>query len=258
MRLAPVARPELAAGALKGIPADTIAALLERLAVPGVSDLILHLESRRETVDPGAVHELIRVAGVAAATGDLEVVRAAVARIAALDPEGAQKLQNEPKLEAVRAHVKAVLEQVAEEAHERAERLLEDAEAGVSAARPRLRPAEARDADTLLMLAGQLLESGRQADFVRSAELSQVLLLHFPVGAPAVIAMQRTTTGAAVADETPIGRWWRRAPVLILLGAWLVVGGLALLLASSKAAAGLWGAGFLAFIVYFRIRSLRI
>lgn len=265
---APAVRPSVAdRSALSGslnvpgasVSADTIAALLERLATPGISDLILHLENRRTSVDPGMLSELLRVAGVAAAAGDVAEVRKAVTQIVERNPEWVRAVETEPALDRVRGHTKAVLENLAAHARERAEALLENARAGVEAARPRLRAADVRDAETLLDLSGRLIESGRQVDYVRSAELSQVLLLHFPVGAPSVIRAEGEP-GRAVSrlNVEKLVEWWKRAPVLVLLGGWVVIGFVAVLLANSATAAGIWAAGFLAFIAYFRIRSFRV
>lgn len=262
VRAAAVVRPDMRpfpSIPTPGLPADTLAALLERLAVPGISDLILHLEARRASVDPGQLSELIRVSGAAADAGDLEIVRRSVARAVDLNPEWGQSLQNEPKLEPVRGEVKRILEHLVEAARERASQLLEEATAGVSAARPRLRTGDLQDAETVLTLAAQLCETGRQIDYVRSAELSQVLLLHFPVPPPAPPPLE--TEGAIARPVAPFGRLaalWKRAPVLVLLGAWVVFGFVAVLVARSTPLAGVWAAGFLAFITYIRIRSLRV
>ncbi len=265
----------VASASSAGPPADTIAALLERLAVPGISDLILHLENRRSSVDPGTLSELLRVAGASALVGDISRVRSALTEIVKLNPEWIQNIQNEPKLQALRGDVNALLENLAGHARVRAERQIEDATAGLELAADRLRPAELRDAETVLALANRLYESGRHIDFVRAAELAQVLLLHFPVSVQAAPLIEpqpgrpsRPSPGLHRSYQQ-IAEWWKRAPILVLLGAWVALGCIAAVLSlalravwpeywNPLLATGIWAAGFLAFVAYVRFRSFRL
>jgi hypothetical protein len=274
LRAASTAQVQAAlAGASSGefAKADTIAELLERLAVTGIPDLILHLEERRSALDAGALRDLLSAAAEAAVLRDLPAMREALTRLVSLNPNWIEHVRTEPRFEPVKHEVKALLGHLLERARQTAEQQLTEAGAGVEAAGGTRRDSDVRDARAVLELAARLCEHGQHIDYVRAGELAAVVLLHFPITPPPVM-VEGESTGAGVRRRRVVERvadWWKRAPVLVLFAGWGLTGCLAALLtvllrtavpdaAGTPGALAVWAAGFVGFVAWIRWRSTHV
>ena len=246
------------------------------------------------------IAQLVQAVMTAAAADDLSRVVGDVTKLASLDVGRAEAVRAEPLLEPMRAQVDSLLARLAQVA-----RL--DAEARVSAASHLVEEAaiqklsgwDARP-ETLLLLATRLLDAGGHVNSVRASQLAQSIVeaAHWaPAAVPAPFedsasvrfrSPNEPLTGGpirtafsrswdSIRKQTPgrIRVLWRRAPLLILLLAWLAVGilgGMASWLwrtlapdawpaPLAAAVFDLWAVGFLALVVfgfYMRVRNVRL
>lgn len=275
------------------------AAALSILSEPDLARLAAILEPLSSPQAAAQITELVQSVITAAAAGDVGRVLSELGHLAAASPVRAEVVRAEPVLEPMRAQVDSLLARLAQVA-----RL--DAEARVSQASHLVEQAgiqklsgwDARP-ETLLLLATRLLEDGGHVNSVRASQLAQMIVetaqwapaaipapfedstparFGLPIepltGGPIRTAFSRSWD--AVRKQAP-GRLrvlWRRAPLLILLLAWLavgIVGGAASWLwrmvapdawPAALAASGfdLWALGFLALVVfgfYMRVRNVR-
>jgi hypothetical protein len=241
-------------------------------------------------------NELLQAVLTAAAAGDVERVLASVTQLARVDPLRVEAMRNQPGLEPVRTQVGSLLARLATIAKLDAQSRTDHATQLIEESR--LTALRNWDADprTLLMVANRLLEAGGYVNAVRAAQVAQLVVdgSHWapaagtisPAGAPEVSESEEGRTGHGTAlpglreswlelcGGAPgrVVRLWRRAPLLVLLVAWLVVGttgGLIFRVLQalrpgswspwiSDAGFTVWAVGFLALVLfgfYMRVRK---
>jgi hypothetical protein len=244
-------------------------------------------------------NELLQAVLTAAAAGDVERVLASVTELARVDPLRVEAMRNQPGLEPVRTQVGSLLARLATIAKLDAQSRTDHATQLIEESR--LTALRNWDADprTLLMVANRLLEAGGYVNAVRAAQVAQLVVdgSHWapaagtisPAGAPEVSESQEGRTGHGTAlpglreswlelcGGAPgrVVRLWRRAPLLVLLVAWLVVGttgGLIFRVLQalrpgswspwiSDAGFTVWAVGFLALVLfgfYMRVRNIHL
>jgi hypothetical protein len=278
---------------------DTVAALLQDLSAADISRLIGLLGGRLPLQDSAPLQNLLHTFSSAAAAGDATRAVDALSQIVALDPARADLLRTSPVIEPVRASVDQYLDRhtmlVKLDAQGRLEQASQQA---VPSASEKLSGWEMKPA-TIVTIANRIFDAGGLPNYVRAAELAQVVI-DGSRWAPAVISLPPTAAnpapvqlldagarlrkmvGQAGSEGLPGGqineilrRLWLRAPLLIVLLAWLLLGitaGVGSLLwrqwwletwpASLVAVAfQIWGIGFLALVAfgfYARVRKVRL
>ncbi|MBZ5578868.1 MAG: hypothetical protein LAP40_20085 [Acidobacteriia bacterium] len=298
---APTAKAVAAAGAGVGQPGAVIdAAAVAALSEPDLSRLLAVLERPLTPETSAQLSAALEAAFTAAVVGDVAQALDAVAQAAALHPLQAEALRSAPGLEPIRAQVDSLLTRLTQVARLDAEgRLSQATEAAQAAGIKTLAEWDARP-EALILLAHRLLDSGGLANYVRAAEVAQVVIDGMrwapsaaPVGSPDLAtarivgedgptratrlpAFQQSWTAIRRRAPLRIRMAWRRAPLLVLLLAWLAVGvagGVASVLMpriwveqawpASLTTAGfeLWALGFLGLVLfgfYMRIRNVRL
>jgi hypothetical protein len=184
--------------------------------------------------------------------GRPEQAVAALARWARAHPLDAEALLSEPSLEPQRAEVSRLLQRLGAEARSQAEVRLDRTTELVSTLGPRPMSSDF-DTPAMLAIAARFVETGRLADCARGGELARAVLERYstppirPAGRPLAAA------GRAAAEQAR--RLWARAPLLVLLLAWLALG------LSGAFGRGMWPVGLLALVglgFYARVRRLRL
>jgi hypothetical protein len=233
----------------RGAPqsADSVGTLLANLATPSIQSLLGDIEPRRSHHMPELSDGLLRAAGEAVAAHDIPHALRTVAEWVRLNPETADSVLREPSLESVRNEVGALLAQIGHNARVAAEMVLINAAQLVDARTQINLIPGGLDAPGVLSLANRFYETGQLANYLRAEALGRVAIAAYE--APA------REGGQFVARLRTL---WRRAPMLILLVAWLLVGAIGgtsvRMRRQSGHAAGslafdLWGIGFLALVV---------
>jgi hypothetical protein len=226
--------------------ADSIGALLGKLATPSVQNLLSATEPHRSHGTPEITDGLLRAAADAIAAHDIPRALRALSELVKANPESADLLLREPSPQPVQGDVRALLQQLGHSARISAETVLTGASQLVEIGNPlNVLPGGLYAAD-VLALANRFYEAGQLANYMRAEALGRLVIDSYE--APAAL-------GGKVADRLKM--LWRRAPMLSLLVTWLfvgVVGGLAAwtLRKSGTAPSGLafdlWGIGFLALV----------
>jgi hypothetical protein len=268
------------------------AAVFGELSAPDVAKLIGILELPQLSANVAQADNLVRAAVSAAAEGAITQAFGALTQALKLDPLRAEAIRSEPGLEPIRPQIDQFLNRLmavarldAEGRLSRAVQLLEALGA------EKLADWDARP-ETLILIANRLLDSGGHANYLRTADLSQAFIDAASRGLPAITNVPVPFPVAAEPvkkDGVPRGAiWrvfgevrkqapsrtralWRRAPLLILLLAWLGLGTVAgLVFALTRefwppslidSAFKAWGLGFLVLVIigfYARIRNVRL
>jgi hypothetical protein len=279
-RSAPVARAGSAEVARAGMPRDVAA--LGQLSERDIARLIALLDPALP--EKGAlVEELLRTALAAAAEGDAMRTLDRLTEVIAAEPARAPALRAEAGLENMRASVDQLVTRLETAAKLYAEgRLAEAARVQEAAGGKKLADWDAQP-EKLLTLAQQLMDAGGHSNYVRAATVAQAMIdgAHWGPAAgevPVVRAVEERARaeGGEAAARTARGLpvLWRRAPLLILLLAWLALGlaggGVFALLrhfrrddwprAWADVRFDVWGVGFLALVgfgFYMRVRKVR-
>ena len=276
------------------------AAALSILSEPDLTRLVAILEPAQSSQTAAQLAALVQEVLTAAAAGDLTRVLGGVTQLAALDPTRVEAVRSQAALEPVRAPIDALLTRLAQMARLEAEgRLSEAARVLERSGAQKLAGWDARP-EVLLSLAARLLEAGGHVNSLRASQLAQTVAegaqwAPAPVPAPVEdlaaarirseikpLAARPIRTAFSrswdtLRKQTPVSVrvLWRRAPLLILLLAWLavgIVGGSASWLlrtlapdawpaALASAGFDLWALGFLALVVfgfYMRVRRVRL
>ena len=269
------------AGRLLG---DAFTSLLPGLSEAEFAALLQVFEQIDRVPDPVRVEQLFTAAKTAAAQGDAEVEIAHLSKMAPLDPNRVPSLPDHPDLLPVRAEVARLVNDLTLTARLDAEGRLAEASKAL----------EGREAGKALVTAsGRLYDAGGYVNWIRSSALSQLVLdqtrwapapvptagiasklrgasraSSMPEDSPSALRLFRT---AILRGRASTQRLWRRAPLLVLLLAWLAIGigfGLATALwrevtpaaaSSTGIAAGfeVWALGFLALVLYGFYRRVR-
>jgi hypothetical protein len=238
-------------------PGDSIASFL---ATGKVADLLAGIDQRRPIQSPEVIAEMMRAAVSAADEGNFVRALERVRELVAMDPERADTLASEPALDSIRAEVSQLLRELAAAARSDAEQKLASAHQALDSDGAKLPEADRTDLRTVLSVAVQLVGTERHASYVLAGDLAEVVMTQcgwtlagVPVWAPVEV------TGAVRAP----GRWenlWRRAPLPILLLAWLALGIIGALPFTAipvawpvaALALGVWGTGFVALVRFYR------
>ena len=295
----PTARAEAAGNAGMIAPAAAIdAAFIDALSQPDLARLLAVLEHPQTPETAVQLGELLQTAVRAAAEGDALKALNQITQLVRLDPLRAEALRAQPGLEPVRAQIDSLLTRLAQ-----VSRL--DAEGRIAQAAHQVegRPSQTMvdwDAppETLLLLANRLLDAGGHANFVRAAEVAQVVIdgtrwapVELPLSSESARPLSKEAARTIAAAATPLSQrnpaflsrqaparlriLWRRAPLLVLLLGWFGVGlagGAASWLGQrlfpetwpetlSVAAFDVWAVGFLALVLfgfYMRVRNVRM
>ena len=250
---APAVEPAVRPGAVPAIKAslDNVANLLELLSSPQIVELLGQIEQPRLAQDPSLVEGLLRTAVAATAAHDVPRALQAVRDLVTLNPErGAALIDNEAGLAPIHHEVREVLQQLIAGARSHAEQVLG------AAALANHQGTNPYTAD-VLAVADRFFAAGDYINFVRAAELGQAVLAYY--GAPVTAAVPR-------GEDTPpqllfprFTELWRRAPLLVLLLAWLLVGIAGIPLGAFGARP--WAIGLLVLVVIqflFTIRNARL
>jgi hypothetical protein len=115
------------------------------------------------------------------------------------------------------------------------------------------------DPAMVLALATRMIETQQYPNYLRATELGNTIVTWFegpipdvPLSRPIRIESVNQIAARRRASTWPatVGKLWRRAPLLVLLGGWLLAGSAgALLFRPSASYFTLWGVGFPALIV---------
>ena len=273
------------------------AAILSALSEPDLARLMVVLEPQPQNASQAI--ELLQAVLTAAASGDVERALAGLSQLAGVDAVRVEAARNEPMLEPLRAQMDSLLARLATVARLDAEGRIAHADQLIEERRLTALPDWDADPHTLLMIANRLLEAGGHVNAVRAAQVAQ-LIMDGSHWAPAVGAVTkarapevgefeegRATQGVilpalreswrGLRGRAPgrVAQLWRRAPLLVLLLAWLAAGtagGLILRMLQavrpnawppwiSDAGFTVWAIGFLAlalFGFYVRVRNIRL
>ena len=273
------------------------AAILSGLSEPDLARLLTILEPQPQNVSQ--VSALLQAVLTAAAAGDVERALAGVSQIAGLDPLQVEAIRNEPGLEPLRTQVDSLLGRLTTIARLDAQSRIAHATQVIEESGTTRLPDWDAVPQTLFLLASRLLESGGYVNALRAAQVAQVVVdgSHWaptagPVPAPGVPEVRESEAGwpaqgailpalkqswRSARSRAPrqVARLWRRAPLLVLLVAWLAAGtagGLILRVQQtvrpgawpawiSDAGVMVWAVGFLGLVLfgfYMRVRNLRL
>jgi len=269
--------------ALEGVPqsGDTITATLGQLTELVVLRFLEIIERPPSPENALRLEGLRRASVSAAAEGNVQQALVKLEQIAKLDPRRAEALESDPGLASLRAEVRQLFFRLTSAAHLDAESRLGQATHLLEAAGPKESVGQEFRPEIAILIAGRLLEAGGYANCMCSAALSQMRINQYvvaPSPAPLSPADPKSTPAPSVRVRRQwmprIRKLWVRAPLLVLLLAWLAIG----LAAGSVSAilrrfwpqpwleslmAGgveVWGVGFLALIgfgFYARVRNWR-
>jgi len=285
---------------------DVSAALLSEMAAPDIERLTAILEPRRSLEVSAHITELTHDTTLALAEGDSTRALANLTEIAAADPHSVAVLAPDKVLQPIRPEVDQLLNRLTTVAKMDAEGRLAQADDALETPGHTSVPNWQTKPETLLQVAHRLFESGGYTNYVRSADVAQVVLNTFsplayspfvdqravtfaskPASAatrldedellpkrPMLSAVKQTWTAVRATATPRLQTLWLRAPLLVLLLGWLILGlvaGPALILLRSLWPESwpaslvdfgfeVWGIGFLALVCfgfYARIRDIR-
>jgi hypothetical protein len=271
------------AGGNSGALDDSVATLLsDGLSAPDIAKLIDLIERPLPAQETAQLQDLLRTFLSAAAEGDAVRALSALSEIVALDPSRPDVLRADPAIGAIRVSVDQFLDRHTTLARLDAVGRLEAAQEAGPSAPERLNGWDMRP-ETMLLIANRIFDSGGLANYVRAAELAQLVidgsrwapgLDGLPAGARELARIKSLTGRQGGVMSARLKSLWVRAPLLILLFAWLllgVAGGFWSSLwqrfrletwpgALAAIAFQVWGIGFLALIgygFYARVRKVR-
>ncbi|MGD1069052.1 MAG: hypothetical protein ABSB15_02845 [Bryobacteraceae bacterium] len=222
--------------------ADSIGTLLGQLATPSIQNLL------RSHPAPELLDGLIRAAGEAVAAHDIPRALRSITEWVRLNPEAADSVAHEPSLQPIQNEIRGLLVRIGHDARMSAEAVVTNATQLVDGRTQINLIPGGLDAPCVLALANRFYETGQLANYLRAESLGRVVIAAYE-GAPA-------PSGGNLAAR--FRTLWRRAPMLILLVAWLFVGVLGGLSVWARRQSGafpgslafdLWGIGFLALVV---------
>lgn len=276
---------------------DTVTTLLTELSAADVAKLIDLIGSSLPAQDTSRLQNLVQTFLLAAAENNVAPAMNALSKIIEIDPSHPEILRANPVIEPIRASVEQFLDRNTALAKMDAEGRLEQAGQSVaSSAADRLAGWDMRPA-AMLTIANRMFDAGGLPNYMHAAQLSQVVIdgsalgsLWVPgmVGVPAetMELSRRRASGAlnpaagfvsesmrrtlAVMRAT-LRNLWSRAPLLVLLVGWLLVGimgGLVSMLWRqawvetwpaylSSLAFDVWGLGFLVLVGFGFYASVR-
>jgi hypothetical protein len=277
--------------------ADSSAAVLAGIASADLAKIAAIIEPARSPEATARIENLLRDATSAVAQGNTARALGNLTEITTLDPQTLEVLRTDPVWAPVRVEIDHLLNRFTAVAKIDGETALSRAAQFVDAAATKTIPNWQSRPEALLNAAQRLFDTGGYANYVRSADLAQAIVDYSPYLLNYTMnpALPVTLRSRATDDDRPAARsqiflaWiaartrasmalrtlWMRAPLLILLLAWLalglVVGPISILLkgfSSADSSASLisafyeaWGIGFLALVgfgFYAQIRRVRL
>ena len=232
---------------------DLIAGALAQLATHELVSILMEIEDRRLTVQPDVAAAAVREVTTAVQQGHVAEALAKINMLARSTPGVIEALNREPALEAIRPQVEALLKGIAAERKQVLEPALARAAELVENRGPVPLGNDGTDTAAMIAVAMRFIETGRIQDLVRAEELVSVVMKAYrPRTAGALGAEEESNWLVRGANWT--ARLWLRAPLLILLVGWLLLGLFGVI--SLK-----WlGTGLLALVAlgfYSRIRHIR-
>lgn len=264
---------------LAQIDADTVAGLLSQLSASQITALLKIIEPELPPNRIAQLDSLVVDVVSAATAGDVQGAMTKLLALASLDPRRAESVASDSALAPMRNDVDTLIARLTTTARMNAEARFQDATRAAQDWGTADHPVRDVDATTLLLVAGRLIEAGGFANWVHSAEVSQMALDQYR-WAPTDIPSQqlvRDGTRIRVGRATSEGRrrmaallknLWRRAPLLVLLLGWLAAGLAGAVFAAvfrqdlPASAVGwffeIWALGFLALVLfgfYMRVRN---
>jgi hypothetical protein len=236
--------------------------------------------------------ELLRAVLSAATQGDAAGAMDRLAEFAARNPLQLESLRSEPALAPVRAEVEHLVSRLTSIARLDAATRLEHAAQLTEAANSTNLPGWDAAPETVLQIANRFFDSGRHDNYVRAAQVAQVLIdiyetapvamyrplierAHSRRPRPGPVTARRGWAAARRQILPRVRKLWLRAPLLILLLGWFslgIAGALTLLILRSispgnapaaliSAGFDLWGIGLLALVgfgFYIRVRNVQM
>lgn len=255
---------------------DLFVSSLQALSEVEMTALLSMVDVHDSPQQAGHLDDLLRAAVAATADGDGNRAIGHLAEFAALSPKRAETLASVPSLSSIRGAVERLVTRLAVAAKAKAETQLAQAVKLMESLGTKGLVVREIRAENVILIAGRLLDAGGYANFVWSAELSRLVIVPLqPRVAHGVRGGSPSGKGIFGATFTAIQsrtrQMWLRAPLLVLLLGWFVVGlggGVfsalvrnywpAVLPASLVADAfELWGVGFLGLIGVALYRSAR-
>ena len=245
----PLAAPAATAlsAASAGTVGDSVATLLSgSLSAPDIARLIGWIERPPPAQSAAQLENLLQAFVSAAAEGDAIRAVSALSEIAELDPSRPDILRADPALAAIRVSVDQFLDRHTMLTRIDAEGRLEQAAQSAGPSAPEKLPGWDMRPATMLDLANRIFESGGLANYVRAAEMAQLVIdgsrwapefAGFPLGPPdsgrigrkGAVTRPHGMAGQAIRRMSGMALarliiLWKRAPLLILLLSWLLLG----------------------------------
>ena len=265
---------------------DAVGEILRQLSEPGVVRFLEMIERPPSPQVAAQLDGLLQASIQAAEEGNVSLALAKLAEVAALDPRRAEALDREPGLAPIHREVSEFMARLAAAAHVDAESRLDRAVHVLGAAEAKAIPGHESGPQMAILVAERLLEAGGYANCIHSAQVSQTLINEYGFAPVPVASAVGEPEGVPLDFERAVIAWrerwtprieklWRRAPLLVLLVAWLAVGlvggSIFAILRhwwpqtwpGSMVAGGfeVWGIGFLALVgfgFYARVRNVRL
>ena len=203
-------------------------------------DMIGRPESPQQTQH---LDDLLRAAVAATAEGDGDRAMIPLTEVAVTSPLRAQTLESLPSLSSIHGPIERLVSRLNAAAKVEAESQLAQAVKLMESAGAKELVVREIRAQSLILMAGRLLDAGGYANSVWSAQLSQLVIdprlwapNAVPLPLPVKDADRRSPTAAGgifaairlvhagLQLKSRIRRMWLRAPLLVLLLAWFVVG----------------------------------
>ena len=256
---------------------------LRELSAPDLTRLLGIIEPVLSPQDSAHVDTLLQNVISAAAEGDISRALDHLTAIIHLDPRRAETVRAIPDIENIRVQVDQLVARLQTVAKLDAEGRLGHAARAIETGGAKKLPDWDISPELLLLFANRLFDAGGYVQYVRASAIAQVLIdaPHWaPAEAPTPAVPVRTDLRNDAPPAKRPSRWpgrlralWRRAPLLILLLAWLalgLIGGSAAFLLQrfwpENANAALieigfdaWGLGFLVLVLfgfYMRVRNI--
>lgn len=252
------------------ISADAVAGLLREVSASQIASLLSMVGSTPSSERVAQADLLFQSAVLAIRGGEVNGALTKLATMLPLDPRRAESLASDPLVASIRKDVEALVLRLASTAKLDAETRLREATEYLRAQGNADPEIEVVKTSTLLAVAGRLVEAGGYANCVQSAEISRMILdparwapvaTPVPLPKPVVAYMRGPRAMLRLRWQTAAARLknlWRRAPLLVLLLGWLIVG-----IVVGVADAGgeiffeIWALGFLGLVgfgFYMRMR----
>ena len=222
---------------------DMFVSTLQQLSEAEMTALLDMIGRPESPLQAQRLDDLLRAAVTAAAEGDGDRAMGPLTQLAVMSPQRAQTLGSLPSLSSIRGPVERLVSRLNAAAKVEAESQLAQAVKLMESAGAKELVIREIRAQNLILTAGRLLDAGGYANSVWSAQLSQLVIdprLWAPNAVPLPLKVKDADgrrpaagggifaairlVGAGLQLKSRIRRMWLRAPLLVLLLAWFVVG----------------------------------